>query len=90
LLVAAGLIALLIYVMGSKDRYSSMTEEEFEQESRKKTLIGAALVGFEAAWRRKEAEIVMEAKNRVEHHATPSPGEPPEETTKNSEDKNEH
>ena len=79
LLVALGLIALLVYVMGSKDRYETMTEEEFEEESRKKTLIGSALVGLELAWRRREAEQVMEARSRVERDATPSPGDPPEE-----------
>ena len=84
-----GLIATLIYVMGSKGRYEEMTEEEFEEEAKKKTLIGAALMGFEAAWRRKEAEQVMEAQSRIERDATPSPGEPPEETIKNSENKNE-
>jgi hypothetical protein len=79
LAIAAGLIGLLIYVMGSKDRYARMTEEEFEEEAKKKSLIGAAMVGFEAAWRRKEAETVMEAKSRIERDATPSPGGPPEE-----------
>ena len=78
LVVAVGLIALLAYVMGSKDRYSTMTEEEFEEESQKKTLIGAALVGLELAWRRREAEQVMETRTRIERDATPSPGDPPE------------
>ena len=79
LAVAVGLIALLISVMGSKSSYEAMTEEEFEEESRKKTAVGAAMVGFELAWRRREAEQVMEARSRVERDATPSPGEPPEE-----------
>jgi hypothetical protein len=30
LIVVGGLMALLLYVMGSKDRYEEMTEEEFE------------------------------------------------------------
>jgi len=79
LVIAVGLIAVLAYVMGSKDRYSTMTEEEFEEESQKKSLVGAALTGFELAWRRREAEQVMEARSRVERDATPSPGDPPEE-----------
>ena len=76
-ILAIGLIVLLVRVMGSKSRYGSMTEEEFEQESRKKTLVGSALVGFEMAWRRREAEQVMEARTRVERDATPAPGDPP-------------
>ena len=78
-LLVVGLIAFLVHVMGSKDRYGDMTEEEFEEESSKKTAIGAALVGLEVALRRKEAEQVMEAQSRVERDATPSPAEPPEE-----------
>ena len=54
-----------------------LTEEEFEQESRKKTLVGSALVGLELAWRRREAEQVMEARTRLERDATPAPGDPP-------------
>ena len=57
-----------------------MTEEEFEEESKKKTLVGAALVGLEVALRRREAEQVMEAASRIERDATPSPGDPPEGT----------
>ena len=31
LIVVGALIAALLYVMGSKDRYAEMTEEEFEE-----------------------------------------------------------
>ena len=33
LVVAIGLIGLLIYVMAGNDRYATMSEEEFEEES---------------------------------------------------------
>lgn len=79
LLVAVGLVALLVCVMGRKDRYAEMTEEEFEEEARKKSFLGAAIVGLEGALRKREAAIIMEAKSRAERDATPSPGEPPEE-----------
>jgi len=88
LVVAVGLIALLIYVMASKGRYSTMTEEEFEEESQKKTPIGAALLGLELAWRRREAEQVMETRTRIERDATPSPGDPPEPLVPESPEKN--
>jgi len=79
LVLAIGLIGLLVYVMGSKDPYSAMTEQEFEEETRKKSLLGAAITGLESSLRHREATIMMEAKNRVETDATPSPGDPPEE-----------
>ena len=79
LFVAVGLVALLVYVMGRKDRYTEMTEQEFEEETRKKSFLGAAIMGLEGSLRKREAAIMMEAKRRVERDATPSPGEPPEE-----------
>ena len=84
-LVVVASVGLLIYVIGGENRYREMSEEEFEEEAKKKTMIGAALVGFEAAWRRREGETVMEAKSRVERGATPSPGKPPEEPTESPE-----
>jgi len=79
LLIAMGLVALLVYLMGRKDRYTEMTEEEFEQEARKGSYWGAVLMGVEGALRKREAAIMMEAKTRVERDATPSPGEPPQD-----------
>jgi hypothetical protein len=79
LLVAIGLIGLLIYVMASKDRYATMSEEEFEEEAKKKSLLGAAITGLEYTLRKKETTYMMEVKGRIERDATPSPGDPPEE-----------
>jgi hypothetical protein len=81
LVVAIGLIGLLIYVMAGNDRYATMSEEEFEEEAKKKSLLGAAITGLEYALRKKEATYVMEVKSRIERDATPSPGEPPEDET---------
>src|SRR5262249_40905080 len=78
LLIAGGLIGLLVYVMASPDRYEEMTEREFEEEARKKSLLGAAITGLEGTLRKREATIMMEAKGRMEREATPSPGDPPE------------
>jgi hypothetical protein len=81
LVVAIGLIGLLIYVMASNDRYATMSEEEFEEEAKKKSLLGAAFTGLEYTLRKKEATYMMEVKSRIERDATPSPGEPPEAST---------
>ena len=79
LIVVGGLIGLLVHLMGSRDRYEEMTEEEFEEEAKKKSMLGAAITGLEGTLRKREATILMEAKSRVERDATPSPGDPPEE-----------
>ena len=79
LLVAAGSIGALIYVMAGKDRYATMSEEEFEEEAKHQSLLGAAIMGMESALRTREAGYVMQVKTRIERDATPSPGEPPDE-----------
>ena len=79
LIVLGGLIGLLVYVMGSRDRYEEMAEEEFEEEARKKSPLGAAIMGLEGTLRKREATVLMEAKGRVERDRTPSPGDPPED-----------
>jgi len=84
LIVVGGLIVLLVYVMGRRDRYEEMTEEEFEQEAKKKSLLGAAITGLEGTLRKREATIMMEAKGRVERDRTPAPGDPPPEKTDSS------
>jgi len=84
LLVVGGLIALLVYVMGSRDRYEEMTEEEFEEDAKKKSLLGAAIMGLEGTLRKREATVLMEAKGRVERDRTSSPDDPPEEKADSS------
>jgi len=79
LIVLGGLIGLLVYVMGSRDHYEEMTEEQFEEEAKKKSLLGAAIMGLEGTLRKREATVLMEAKGRVEQDRTPSPGDPPED-----------
>jgi hypothetical protein len=84
ILFVAGLVALLVYVMGRKSPYEEMTDEEFEDKAREGSgsLAGAAVAGLEGVLRKREAAIMMEAKNLIERDATPSPGEPPQEEIK--------
>ena len=84
LLIVIGVVALLVYVMGRKSPYSEMTDEEFEEEARKGpgSLAGSAMLGLEAALRKREVAIMVEAKTHIEKDATPLPGKPsPEEAT---------
>ena len=78
LLIVVGIVALLVYVMGRRNPYSEMTDEEFEEQARKGpgSLVGSAVVGLEGALRKREATIMMEAKTRIEKEATPSPDKP--------------
>jgi hypothetical protein len=78
LLVAAAvaLIGALIYVLGAPDRHETMTEEEFEEEAKKKSLVGAALIGLHKAIQPGRTEHVMVQKHRVEKEGSTADGAP--------------
>jgi len=59
--VVGGLVGLLLYVMGNPERYKEMSEGEFAQEAKKKSLLGAAITGLEARCERAQRPM-MEAK----------------------------
>lgn len=78
-LILLGLAIALLSVMSSKNRYSEMSEEEFEEDVKKGNPLGAAVLGMERVLRRRESDIVIEAKQRVEKDEAEVGGEPPEE-----------
>jgi hypothetical protein len=78
-LMVAGLVGGLIYLMASPNRYAKMTDEEFEEDTKRSSLLGSVVIGMERALRRREADLVIEEKLRVEKDATPSGDHPPEE-----------
>jgi hypothetical protein len=73
---AIALIGGLIYVLGSPDRHSQMTEEEFEEEAKKKSLLGAALIGLDKAIQPGRTEHVLVQKQRVEKDGSAADGSP--------------
>lgn len=80
-LIVAGVIGALIYVIGRPNRYSKMTDEEFEEDAKKGSLLGAVVIGLERSLRRREAEYMIEEKLRIDKDATPvAAGEPPEDS----------
>ena len=70
------LVGAVLYTLGGPDRHAQMTEEEFEEEAKKKSLLGAAMMGVDRVLRRDQVEHVLEQKQRVEKDETPS-GDPP-------------
>ena len=79
LVILAAVFGTLIYLMGRPSRYSQMTDQEFEEDAKKESLLGAAVIGFERSLRRREADYIIEEKLRIDKDATPVAGEPPEE-----------
>ena len=86
-LMVAGLIGGLIYVVAGPNRYAKMTDEEFEEDTKRSSVLGSVVIGMERALRRKEADFVIEEKLRVEKDATPSGDHPPEEISEPTQEK---
>ena len=75
--MVGGLVGLLLYVMGNPERYKEMSEGEFAQEAKKKSLLGAAITGLEGTLRKGAA--TNDGSKSVKRDATPSPADPQEE-----------
>jgi hypothetical protein len=78
-LIVVGLIGGLVYVMASPNRYARMTDQEFEEDNQKSSVLGAAVMGMERALRRREADFVIEQKLHIEKDATTSGDHPPKD-----------
>ena len=86
-MMIGGLIGGLIYVMASPNRYAKMTDEEFEEDTKRSSVLGSVVIGLERTLRRKETDFVIEEKLRVKKNATPSGDRPPEETSEPTQEK---
>ena len=75
-LIVVLVIGALIYVIGRPNRYSKMTDEDFEADAKKGSILGSVVIGMERSLRRREADLVIEQKLRIERDATPSGDKP--------------
>jgi hypothetical protein len=78
IVLVVALVGALIYVMGSPGPHEEMTEEEFEEEAKKKSLLRAGMIGLQKVLEPNRIEHVLEQKQRVEKDDS-LPGEPPSE-----------
>lgn len=78
IVLVVALVGALIYVMGSPGPHEEMTEEEFEEEAKKKSLLRAGMIGLQKVLEPNRIEHVLEQEQRVEKDAG-LPGEPPPE-----------
>lgn len=86
-MMVGGLMGGLIYVMASPNRYAKMTDEEFEEDTKRSSVLGSVVMGLERTLRRKEADFVIEEKLRVKKDATPCGDRPPEEIPEPTQEK---
>jgi len=75
----------LIYAIIRPNRYSKMTDEEFEKETKKSSTLGTAVLGTERILRRREADYLIEEKLGHDRDAASVGGAPPEEMNERKE-----
>jgi hypothetical protein len=78
LLVVVAAFGTLLYLIVRPNPYSKMTEEEFEEDAKRGSTLGMAVLGAERILRRREADYLIEEKLRVNKDAASIGGEPPE------------
>jgi len=66
LAVVAAVVALIAGFAAGKDRYAEMSEEEFEAEAKRGSLLGAAVMGLQKVLEPKRVEYIMQRDKRVE------------------------
>lgn len=81
IVLVVALVGGLIYVLGSPSPHEEMTEEEFEEEAKKKSLLRAGMIGLQKILEPNRIEHVLEQKQRIEKDDT-QPGEPPPDDEK--------
>ena len=80
-IVIVALVIALVVAIGGSDRYSKMTEKEFEEEAERSSLLGAAMIGTQNLIQPSRVQAMFEQKKRVEKDAA-VPGEPPSKDPK--------
>ena len=73
--VVAVLVALII-TLGGKDRHSEMTEEEFEAEAKRVSMMGAGVVELHKAFQPNRVKQIVAERQRAKEEMNVS-GDPP-------------
>lgn len=77
------LLVALVLVMGRPSRYERMTQEEFEEEAKKSSMLGAAVTGLQKVLEPSRVEHILEEKNKLRKESTDSGDHPPENSGEN-------
>jgi len=80
-IVIVALVIALVLAIGGSDRYSKMTEKEFEEEAERSSLLGAAMIGTQNLIQPSRVQAMSKQKKRVEKDAA-VPGDPPSKDPK--------
>jgi len=81
IIVIVALVIALVVSIGGSDRYSKMTEKEFEEEAERSSLLGAAMIGTQKLIQPSRVQAMSEQKKRMEKDAAVA-GDPPSKDPK--------
>ena len=77
LAMIVAVVALIIGVAAGKDRYAEMSEEEFEAEAKRASLLGAAVMEMHKFLQPTRVEFMRKRDKRVEGDSAEAAGRPP-------------
>lgn len=80
LVLVLAFVALIVGFTAGKDRYAEISEEEFEAEAKRASLLGAAVMGFHKFLQPKRVEFMLQRDKRVEGDSAEASGRPPDDT----------
>ena len=75
-----GLVVGLIAIATRKDRYVEMTEEEFQKEAERSTMLGASVLGLHKVLQPKRVEYILQRDKHAEAEETESGDRPPQDS----------
>jgi hypothetical protein len=68
--VILGIIIAFLAVLGGKDRYAEMTEEQFEEEAKKDSMLGAGTLDLQKVFQSNRVKQFVEEKYRVKQEVS--------------------
>jgi len=81
IIVVVLVVACILQAMVGKSRYADMTEEEFEDEARKSSAVGNALMAAQGIIEpNRKVEYVLQQDKRLEGDSAESGDRPPDQT----------
>ena len=73
-----GVIVLALIIAAAENRYAKMSEEEFEEEAKRASPLGAAMLGLHQILQPKRVEYILQRDKRPQGERPDSGDRPPE------------
>jgi hypothetical protein len=83
--VAIAVLIALVVTLGAKDRHSEMSEEEFEAEAKRLSMLGAGVVELHKAFQPNRVKQIVAERQRAKEEFNVS-GDPPSDENPDDQD----